>query len=268
MFNFWEVLGHPRCRLEIGTEWDHFDTDFERRRAHAVEGNSAMAFEVCIQPSELIDDKGVEHMTYEVYLEAARAASSTDPAHDILHVERVVQNARAILFQEGGREEIVLPAVILHELFSYPKGHPDSKRSGDVCALRAREVLESAGFPEKDMPLVLACIRDHSFSKGVVPDSLEGRIVQDADRLDALGAIGIARTFATCAEMGTPFYQAGDPFCEHRTPDDKSYGIDHFYTKLLRLAEDMHTQTARDMARERTDFIHGFLQQWRRELST
>jgi uncharacterized protein len=206
-------------------------------------------------------------MDYSLYFEAARAASSADPAHDILHVERTLRNAERILQSEGGRAEIVIPAVLLHELFSYPKGHPDSKRSGDVCALKAQEILVESGYPEADMPLVLACIRDHSFSKGVVPDFLEGRIVQDADRLDAIGAIGIARLFATCAEMGRPFYHPNDAFCDERLPDDKMYGMDHFYTKLLKLETQMHTRTAREMARERTLFMRQFLKQWGIELA-
>lgn len=206
-------------------------------------------------------------MNYEPYLEAARAASSVDPAHDILHVERVVRNAQRIMEVEGGRPEIVIPAVLLHELFSYPKGHPDSKYSGDVCAERARVVLEAEGYPEEDLPLVLTCIRDHSFSKGVVPDFLEGKIVQDADRLDAIGAIGVARMFATCAEMQRPFYDNEDPFCEHRDANDKLYGMDHFYTKLLKLADRMHTDTARQMAAQRTEFMHQFLRQWKNELA-
>lgn len=206
-------------------------------------------------------------VNYDVYLEAARAASSVDPAHDILHVERVVANAKRILAGEGGREEVVIPALMLHELFSYPKGHPQSKFSGDVCAEKARVVLESSGYPEDDLPLVLDCIANHSFSKGVVPDSLEGKIVQDADRLDAIGAIGIARMFATCAQMQRPFYQSEDPFCVNRPPDDKLYGMDHFYTKLLKLSDQMHTRTAREIALLRQEFMVQFLKQWGQELT-
>lgn len=161
---------------------------------------------------------------------------------------------------------MVLTAVLLHELFNYPKGHPLSSRSGEVCAERAAAVLLANGFPEPDQPLVLACIRDHSFSKGVRPETLEGQIVQDADRLDAVGAIGIARCFATSAEMRRPFYDPADPFCSQRPPDDKRWGVDHFYTKLLRIAERMNTPTGRRMAESRIAFMRVYLEQLRSEL--
>jgi uncharacterized protein len=68
---------------------------------------------------------------------------------------------------------------------------------------------------------IVTCIREHAFSRGIVPRTLEGRVVQDADRLDAIGAIGIARCMATCADMKRPFYSPEDPFCRAREPNDK-----------------------------------------------
>ena len=95
---------------------------------------------------------------------------------------------------------------------------------------------------------------------------MEGRILQDADRLDAIGAVGIARCFSSGAAMGRPFYNETDPFCTNRTPDDKEWTLDHFYRKLLRLESGFHTETARAMARERTAFLHDFLTQFSREI--
>ena len=91
------------------------------------------------------------------------------------------------------------------------------------------------------------------------PETLEAKVLQDADRLDAIGAIGVARCFATCADMKRPFYDPDDPRCEHRAPDDKLWGVDHFYKKLLRLEAGMHTATARSLAAERTRFMREFL---------
>jgi HD superfamily phosphodiesterase len=82
---------------------------------------------------------------------------------------------------------------------------------------------------------IATCIREHAFSRGTAPTTLEGEVLQDADRLDAIGAIGIARCMATCAEMRRPFYAPSDPFCGALEPDDKRCGIDHFYRKLLRI---------------------------------
>jgi uncharacterized protein len=190
----------------------------------------------------------------------ARSAGA-GPAHDFLHVLRVTENARRIAAAAGARLEIAVPAALLHELFNHPKGHPESHRSGDVCAEHAAIVLRDEGCPAELIAPICACIRDHAFSKGVVPDTLEGKVVQDADRLDAIGAIGIARCMATCAEMKRPFYSPDDPFCRERAPDDKEWGIDHFFKKLLKIPAGLHTDAARALAAPRVEAMNAFLAQ-------
>jgi uncharacterized protein len=203
----------------------------------------------------------------------AEARGSNEPAHDYLHVLRVTASARYIAEREGARLAIVVPAALLHELFNYPKGHPDSPRSGEICADHARAVLDelNASRPGTCAPEVIdaiaTCIREHPFSRGILPATIEGKVLQDADRLDAIGAIGIARCMATCAEMRRPFYSPTDPFCAQRAPDDKAWGIDHFYTKLLRIPDVLHTTTARAMAAERVGAMKAFLAQLGREIT-
>jgi uncharacterized protein len=197
----------------------------------------------------------------------ARCADA-GPAHDFAHVLRVVANARRIARGEGARLAVAVPAALLHELFNYPKGHPESRRSGDVCAEHAAEALRAEGCNEALIEPICACIRDHAFSKGVVPDLLEARVLQDADRLDAIGAIGIARCMATCADMRRPFYAPVDPFCRERAPDDKAWGIDHFYKKLLLIPDALHTATARDLAFDRMAAMRAFLDQLAREIAS
>jgi uncharacterized protein len=189
-----------------------------------------------------------------------------DPAHDFQHVLRVAANARHLATVEGARVEIAVAAALLHELFNYPKDHPDSARSGEVCAEHALSVLRDECVPDDEAEAVAYCIRVHSFSRGLKPETLEAKIVQDADRLDAIGAIGIARCFASCASMKRPFYEPADPFCQRRLPDDKQWGIDHFYRKLLKVADGLHTASARAMAAERTRFMEIYLQQLGREI--
>jgi uncharacterized protein len=189
-----------------------------------------------------------------------------DPAHDFLHIRRVADNARRIAASEGADLDIVLPAVLLHELFNYPKDHPDSALSGEVCAAEAATVLSDEGFSPRQTAAICECIRVHSFSRGIVPETLEAEVLQDADRLDALGAVGIARCFATGTAMRRPFYDGTDPFCRRREPDDKEYTLDHFYRKLLRLSETLHTRTAQAIAAERTTFLQTFLAQLEREI--
>ena len=156
----------------------------------------------------------------------------------------VSETARRIGLVEGADLDVVVAAALLHELFNYPKGHPRSHLSGEVCAEQAVDVLRQNACPPHLIDPIRECVRVHAFSRGVVPETIEGKVLQDADRLDAIGAIGIARCFATCAEMAVPFYQPEDPFCRSREPDDKQWGIDHFYRKLLRIPDGLHTATA------------------------
>ncbi len=197
---------------------------------------------------------------------AAERTEAIDPGHDLLHVRRVAANARRIAEAEGANVEIVVAAALLHELFNYPKDHPESHLSGEVCADRATELMESLGFPAQFTQAVAYCIRYHSFSRGIVPETLEGKVLQDADRLDSIGAVGIARCFSTGSQMGRPFYQAEDPFCRDRQPDDKAWTLDHFYRKLLLIEGTLHTATARQMARARTEFLRSFLVQLQTEI--
>lgn len=197
---------------------------------------------------------------------ARERADGVEPAHDFSHVERVVANALAIARAEGGSDTVVALAALLHELFNLPKSHPDTAKAGDLCAEYARALLVKEGAPKDLVAPVCVAIRDHAFSKGVVPDAVEARILQDADRLDALGAIGLARMWATCADMKRPFYSPEDPFAETRTPDDKSWGLDHVYKKLLLVPARLHFATSKAIAAERTAFIHAFVAQLRTEI--
>ena len=195
------------------------------------------------------------------------ACADADSAHDWQHVLRVAANARAICAAEGADAGVVVPAALLHELFNYPKNHPDSARSGELCAERAGAVLAELGWAPAAAERVAYCIRVHGFSRGIVPDTLEAKVLQDADRLDAIGAVGIARCFATGAIMRQPFYDPVDPLCAHRAPDDKQWSVDHFFKKLLRIPGTLHTATARRMAEERTRFMESFLAQLSREIA-
>jgi uncharacterized protein len=205
---------------------------------------------------------------YDQLKKLARAAcEGADAAHDWQHVLRVAGNAAALCAAEGADAGVVVPAALLHELFNHPKNHPDSARSGEICAERALVALADLGWPEAEAQRIAYCIRVHGFSRGIVPDTLEARVLQDADRLDAIGAIGIARCFATGGTMGASFYDPDDPFCARREPDDKRFSVDHFYRKLLRIEGTLHTATARRLAGERTRFMQVFLDQLGREIA-
>lgn len=199
-------------------------------------------------------------------VEAQKRLHGAAPAHDYSHVQRVVRYACIIGEAEGADLGACRAAALLHELFNYPKDHPESSKSGDICAEHAKALLTENGATLSFADHVSGAIRDHAFSKGALPSTLTARILQDADRLDAIGAIGVARCLATCSEMRRPFYAPVDPFCRDRQPNDKLWGIDHFYRKLLQIPERLHTRTARDLAAPRAAFLERFLSEMRREL--
>jgi uncharacterized protein len=190
-----------------------------------------------------------------------------EPAHDYQHIMRVYKNAKMIGKLEGANMEILLLAVLLHDLVVYPKGSSKSSSSSDDSADLAERILQSYGYSKDKINRVLYCIRTHSYSKRVVPTSLEARILQDADRLDALGAIGIARTFSISGSEKRMFYNAQDPFWRSsRNLDDKLWTLDHFQRKLLHLKGLMHTKTAKRIAVKRTKFMMLFIRQLKSEI--
>jgi uncharacterized protein len=190
-----------------------------------------------------------------------------DPAHDFYHIMRVYKNAELIGRREGADMEVLLAAVLLHDLVVYPKGSAKRSKSADDSADMAEKILQDYGYSQEKIDKICYGIRTHSYSKKLTPSTLEGKILQDADRLDALGAIGIARTFSVGGSENRMFYNPGDPFCKSRSQsDDKQWTLDHFQAKLLKLKDLMHTQTARDMAQERADFMDLFIEQLQKEI--
>lgn len=188
-------------------------------------------------------------------------------AHDFQHIMRVYKNAKLIGQREGADMEILLPAVLLHDIVVYPKGSAKSSRSSDDSADLAENILQRYGYSQDKINLISHCIRRHSYSDRLVPASLEGKILQDADRLDALGAIGIARTFSVGGSEKRTFYNADDPFCRSsRELDDRQWTLDHFQKKLLKLKDLMHTRTAKKIAQQRTKFMMLFIRQMKREI--
>jgi uncharacterized protein len=272
-----------RCRDSLASDRDTSGSSEHRARLGLTWVPGIVSLGIVCCPGQVVrNDRGwtgildrtpaksksamVENLIERLQRAAEIGCHGSGPAHDFLHVLRVTASARRIGLIEGADLEVVVPAALLHELFNYPKGHPHSHLSGDTCAERAGGVLRQNDCPAQLIAPIQSCIRVHAFSRGLVPETIEGKVLQDADRLDAIGAIGIARCFATCAEMGVPFYNADDPFCIAREPDDKRWGLDHFYRKLLRIPEGLHTATARAIADDRIRIIQAFLAQLGQEI--
>ena len=191
----------------------------------------------------------------------AEEETATDAAHDEGHVRRVVANARALAETEGADLAVVLPAAWLHDCVTIAKNSPQRSSASRLAAERAGALLRAAGYPAQYIAAIEHAIEAHSFSARVAPRTLEAKVVQDADRLEALGAVGIARTLITGGANGTPFYDLSEPFPVTRVADDRTSIIDHFFTKLLMLAEKMQTVAGRAAAQQRAQFLKQFLTQ-------
>lgn len=187
--------------------------------------------------------------------------TTDDAAHDISHFRRVWMTAQKIMAGQKIEPLVVLTACYFHDIVSLPKNHPERSQSSQRAARKTRSILQVdfPDFPPDLYPAVEHAIAAHSFSAGIAPLSLEAKIVQDADRLEALGAIGLARVFAVAGALGTALFDAEDPFAETRALDDRAFALDHFQTKLLRLPETMQTKMGRDLAQHNADFLIQFM---------
>ena len=162
--------------------------------------------------------------------------------------------------------KLVLSAVLLHDIVSYPKSDKRSKLSSIRSAELSKKILKNYEFSYEEIQTISDAIRDHSFSQNKIPTTIEGKILQDADRLDALGAIGIARVFAVAGSEKRLFYNTDDPFCKKRAPDDQKWSLDHFYKKLLILESRMNTNSGKTEAKRRTKILEDFLSELKKEL--
>lgn len=191
-----------------------------------------------------------------------------DAAHDLQHIRRVVANARRLCVAEHADWTVVMPAAWLHDCVIVPKSSPDRSRASQMAAEQAVKWLDENDWPHDNLPAIAHAIEAHSFSAGIPARTLEAKVVQDADRLDALGAIGLARTLMLGATMQRELYHPEDPFAEAREPDDGIYTIDHLYCKLLKLQSTMQTQAGANEAMQRTLYLEDFLTQLRQEISS
>lgn len=189
-----------------------------------------------------------------------------DPAHDFDHIMRVFKNAQKICKKENAHEKLVLSAVLLHDIVSYPKSDKRSKLSSIKSAEKSKKILKKFNFTKEEIQIISDAIRDHSFSRNRIPATIEGKILQDADRLDAIGAIGIARVFAVSGSEKRSFYNVKDPFCKNRIPNDEIWALDHFYRKLFKLESLMNTKSGKIEAKKRTKILKDFLNELKKEI--
>ena len=203
---------------------------------------------------------------FDSWLKAHHATDDT--AHDISHFRRVWNTSQRLMKDQAVEELVILTACYFHDIVSLPKNHPQRGRSSQLAAARTTAILREdfADFPAHHYAAIQHAIEAHSFSAGITPLTEEAKIVQDADRLEALGAIGLARVFAVSGALGVPLFDPEDPFADARELNDRAFALDHFQTKLLRLPETMQTAAGRQLARQSADVLIQFMARLSAEL--
>lgn len=191
-----------------------------------------------------------------------------ESGHDWSHVQRVWKMSLKIAGQEGGDRLVISMAALLHDIADHKFHHGDLKAGGDAARRWLNEINLDPGISERIADIVNKVSFKGSGMRDEM-DSLEGKIVQDADRLDAMGAIGIARAFSYGGFKKRIMYDPTIPPLVHDTFEayagNSNPTINHFYEKLLLLKDRMHTATARRIAEERHAFMEVYLEQFFRE---
>ncbi len=186
-----------------------------------------------------------------------------DASHDAAHLLRVWGNVQAISDVEGGDLEVLAASTLLHDCVDVPKGSPDRPYASQLAAEKAAGLLTGYGWLESKVARVIHAIEAHSFSAEIEPISVEAKVLQDADRLDAIGYIGVARCFYVSGRLGRALYDPKDPEAGDRELNDLDFAIDHFTTKLLKLSGCFQTKAGQALANARhcvvEEFLKGFL---------
>ncbi|RMV74577.1 HD domain-containing protein [Pseudomonas savastanoi pv. glycinea] len=237
-----------------------------------MKGFYQAALSVMLIPAQTPEDHRMTAASFAPFQDMASLliphthAEKIDGAHDVSHLLRVWKNVCAIRDREGGDARVLIAATLLHDCVSVEKDSPFRSSASRLAAARARELLTEMGWDEESIAAVAHAIEAHSFSAAITPLTLEARILQDADRLDSLGMIGVARTFYVSGRMGRQLYEPNDPHASQRPYDDRNFAADHFHTKLLHLADSFQTDTGTQMAKIRHDRLKRFLDELMEEI--
>lgn len=204
----------------------------------------------------------------ELIMVARERIDDVDPSHDFRHAIRILKLAKRIAAKEGGDMDVVIPAALFHDLIVHPKGTPESAMSSEHSADAAGEILDAREwYPKEKIPHVQRVIARCSFSKNLPKESIEENIVQDADLLESLGALAVARTFCSTGQMGRPFYDIDDPAAENRELDPKGNALDLFGSRLFVAKERLATDEAIRIGEKREEFLHQFFEQFLEEIN-
>ena len=195
--------------------------------------------------------------------------ANADPIHDFEHILRVLALAERLAKAEGADVEIVRAAALLHDAADAAPDNVEGRLTHhEDAAAFAKKVLREEGWGEDRIEAVLHCIRAHRFRGTEKPRTLEAQIMFDADKLDVLGAIGVARTFGYAAIAGQPL--TGKPSAKflatlQKEPDEPHTAYHEYLFKLSRLKDRFHTKTAKMIAEERSRYLDEFFERLHKE---
>lgn len=191
---------------------------------------------------------------------------NSDGSHDLSHIHRVWKNVCRIQAVDGGDLKVLLAATILHDCVAVEKDSPLRSQASTLSSQKAASILGSMAWPTSDIELAAGAIKAHSFSAGIEPETLEAKILQDADRLDAIGMVGVARCFYVSGRLGRSLYDFENPTAAGREFDDKTFAIEHFHTKLLKLNSGFLTGEGSRLAQQRHARLESFLTEFMDEI--
>ncbi|MBW2984637.1 HD domain-containing protein [Candidatus Woesearchaeota archaeon] len=195
----------------------------------------------------------------------------TDPGHEFDHTERVYKLAVRIAKEENADLDVIKAAALLHDVGRHKEDPEKGICHAEESAKIAPEILKSINFPEEKVSKVVHAIKVHRYSKQLKAETKEAEILQDADRLDALGAIVIGRVFARGGSKHRPIHDPGiEPEKEYNVKTKAKTSMSHFYQKILKIKpETFKTKLAQKIAKERyayvKDFVERFEKEWKGE---
>ncbi|PPS28542.1 phosphohydrolase [Pseudomonas amygdali pv. morsprunorum] len=208
----------------------------------------------------MIDESFFPYQSLASDLLAFLPEDSSDGSHDLSHIHRVWINVRRLQEKEGGDLEALLAATLLHDCVPVEKSSPLRTQASTLSSDKAAAILESMNWSSPRIDLVAHAVKAHSFSASLIPATLEAKILQDSDRLDAIGMVGVARCFYISGRMGSALYDFKNPTAVGRDYNDRNFAIEHFHTKLLNLASGFQTAEGSRLAALRHSRLNSFLE--------
>lgn len=204
---------------------------------------------------------------FKKYATFSKFYDNGDPSHDWSHIIRVISLCDKLSSNLDVNARILVPAAVLHDVVNVPKDSIHRSNASTLAANKAKLILKDFDFNKNELESIGQIIIEHSYSANHKASSIESEILQDADKLDSLGAIGLMRWSTVGTRMGAAYYHPEQPFSSTRKIDDKKYSVDHFEAKLFNIYEKLNTEAAKVEGKIRQSFMQSFINQLKSEIN-